>query len=33
MLLATGAVAVLVCCVLVLHGLRRPAEDNRRAGF
>ena len=32
-LLATGAVAVLVCCVLVLRGLRRPSEDNRRAGF
>jgi hydroxylaminobenzene mutase len=32
-LLTTGAIAVLACCALVVHGLRRPAADNRRAGF
>jgi len=32
-LLVTGAVAVLACCALVVYGLRRPAADNRRAGF
>ena len=32
-LLTTGAVAVLACCALAVHGLRRPAADNRRAGF
>ncbi len=32
-LLTTGAVAVLACCALAVHGLRRPASDNRRAGF
>ena len=32
-LLTAGAVAVLACCALALYGLRRPASDNRRAGF
>jgi hydroxylaminobenzene mutase len=32
-LLTTGAIAVLACCALVVHGLRRPPADNRRAGF
>ena len=33
-LLTTGAVVVLACCVLALRGLRRPESDaNRRAGF
>jgi len=33
-LLVTGAVAILACCVLALRGLRRPDSDaNRRAGF
>ena len=33
-LLVTGALAILACCVMVLYGLRRPAGDaNRRAGF
>ena len=34
LLLTTGAVAILVCCGLAVHGLRRPRDnDNRRAGF